>query len=292
MQVIGVVDLLDGRAVHARGGRRERYLPVQAVDEMSIEPGDATALARTYVERLGVSGLYVADLDAIAGRPLQNTCIAALASALSATTGGEPSPYSRPEDRRSLETSPVSGAKAATSAPPLWLDAGASSLERAQQVVALGSAHVVVGLETLHSYQALVEICKALGDRVAFSLDLRDGEPIVATGGITLGEPPQVIAARAGDAGVGAIIVIDLARVGASAGLDLELIARVRTAAPGLMLVAGGGVHGPEDLTRLADEGCDGALVATALLEGRIGAAEIAAARQLNRRFDRRCPGR
>jgi phosphoribosylformimino-5-aminoimidazole carboxamide ribotide isomerase len=255
MQVIGVVDLLDGRAVHARGGRRERYLPVQAVDGASIEPGEATALARTYVERLGVSGLYVADLDAIAGRPLQNACIAALASGLSA------------------------------SAPLLWLDAGVSSLERAQQVVGLGAAHVVVGLETLHSYQALAEICEAFGNRVAFSLDLRNGEPIVAADGIASGEPPHVVAARAAETGVGAIIVIDLARVGASGGLDLELIARVRTAAPGLMLVAGGGVHGPEDLTRLADEGCDGALVATALLEGRIGAAEVAAARQLNRHF-------
>ena len=167
-----------------------------------------------------------------------------------------------------------------------------SSLERAQQVVGLGAAHVVVGLETLHSYQALAQICEALGDRVAFSLDLRDGEPIVAADGIASGEPPHVVAARATDTGIGAIIVIDLARVGASAGLDLDLIARVRTAAPGLMLVAGGGVHGPEDLTRLADEGCDGALVATALLEGRIGAAEVAATRQFNRRFDRQCPGR
>jgi uncharacterized protein related to proFAR isomerase len=46
MQVIGVVDLLDGLALHARGGRRERYLPVQAIDGVSIEPGEATALAR------------------------------------------------------------------------------------------------------------------------------------------------------------------------------------------------------------------------------------------------------
>ncbi|MEP7310037.1 MAG: HisA/HisF-related TIM barrel protein [Acidobacteriota bacterium] len=287
MQVIGVVDLLDGRAVHARGGQRERYLPVQAVDGAPIEPGEATALARMYVERLGVSGLYVADLDAIAGRPLQNACIAALATGLSATTASDPAPHSRPENRKSLEASPLARAKHATSALPLWLDAGVSSLERARQVVGLGAAHLVVGLETLHSYQALAQICGTLGDRVAFSLDLREGEPIVAADGIASGEPPHVVAARAADTGVGAIIVIDLARVGASAGLDLELIARVRTAAPGLMLVAGGGVHGPEDLTRLADEGCDGALVATALLEGRIRAADVAAARQFNRRFDR-----
>ena len=67
--------------------------------------------------------------------------------------------------------------------------------------------------------------------------------------------------------------MIDLARVGTGAGLDLPLIARVRDAAPGLTLLAGGGVRGPEDLARLVDAGCDGALVATALQDGRLGAA-------------------
>jgi len=86
------------------------------------------------------------------------------------------------------------------------------------------------------------------------------------------------VAARARDAGAGAVIVIDLARVGTGRGLDLELIARVREAAPEPILLAGGGVRGLDDLTRLADAGCDGALVATALHDGRIGAAEIAAA--------------
>jgi phosphoribosylformimino-5-aminoimidazole carboxamide ribotide isomerase len=59
--------------------------------------------------------------------------------------------------------------------------------------------------------------------------------------------------------------VIDLARVGTRIGLDVELLARVREAAPGLTLLAGGGVRGAEDLEKLAGAGCDGALVATAL---------------------------
>ena len=81
------------------------------------------------------------------------------------------------------------------------------------------------------------------------------------------------MAARAASAGAGAVIVIDLARVGTGAGLDLALIARVRETTPGLTLVAGGGVRGLDDLARLADSGCDGALVATALHDGRLGAA-------------------
>jgi uncharacterized protein related to proFAR isomerase len=67
MRLIGVLDLLAGRAVHARAGRRTRYAPVQAVAGSSIEAGDALALARAYMERLGLTELYAADLDAILG---------------------------------------------------------------------------------------------------------------------------------------------------------------------------------------------------------------------------------
>ena len=52
------------------------------------------------------------------------------------------------------------------------------------------------------------------------------------------GEPPHVVAARAAGAGVAAVIVIDLARVGTGTGLDLALIGRVREAVPGLTLLS------------------------------------------------------
>jgi phosphoribosylformimino-5-aminoimidazole carboxamide ribotide isomerase len=86
------------------------------------------------------------------------------------------------------------------------------------------------------------------------------------------------MASRAAVAGAGAVIVLDLARVGTGSGLDLALLTRVREAAPGVTLLAGGGVRGSEDLVRLAAAGCDGALVATALHDGGLGRDELAAA--------------
>jgi phosphoribosylformimino-5-aminoimidazole carboxamide ribotide isomerase len=41
-------------------------------------------------------------------------------------------------------------------------------------------------------------------------------------------------------------------------------------------------VRGPEDLRRLADAGCEGALVATALHDGRLDSDDVAAARRWN----------
>jgi HisA/HisF family protein len=250
MRVVGVLDLLAGRAVHARGGKRESYRPVLAVAGSPIEAGDALALATAYLNRLGIAELYAADLDAILGFPPQDALVTGVVAL----------------------------------AAPLWLDAGVSSADQARHSLALGAAHVVVGLETLPSYEALEDVCSAVnGARVAFSLDLRDGRPILAAKNNEPNPdtPAHEIAARAAGAGVGAVVVLDLARVGVAKGLDFELIARVREATRGLTLVAGGGIRGLDDLRRLADAGCDGALVATALYDGSLSPVEIAAARRL-----------
>lgn len=275
MRVIGVVDLLAGRAVHARAGQRDRYAPVQAVAGLTIETGDALALARAYVHRLGLTELYVADLDAILGRlRVQSNAGASHAEAPGSDRTGAKAGRA-PQDT-------LVAAIAALGAP-LWLDAGASSIVRARHALDLGAARVVVGLETLPSYDALDRICASVGgDTVAFSLDLRNGAPIVMPGAIRDVAVP-VIATRAARAGAGAMIVIDLARVGTGAGLDLDVIARVRDAAPNVLLLAGGGVRGIDDLAQLAEAGCDGALVATALHDGRLGAGDVAAAERLAR---------
>jgi phosphoribosylformimino-5-aminoimidazole carboxamide ribotide isomerase len=247
LRVIGVLDLRRGLAVHAVAGDRARYAPVRSVAGRAMEPGSALALARTYIERLGIREPYVADLDAILGGDSQDALVAELAA---------------------LDV-------------PLWLDAGVSSVARARRVLSQGARHVVVGLETLTSWTLLQEMCAATEDKsVAFSLDLRRGAPIIGPDSVLpRGESARRIARRAVDAGVGALIVLDLSRVGTNRGLNLDLISRVRRATPGLTLLAGGGVRGIEDLRLLADAGCDGALVATALHNGRIGGVPAAAPR-------------
>jgi len=261
MIIIGVIDLAEGRAVHARAGLRESYTPVRQVGETAID-GDAIGLARVYIGR-GVDELYVADLNAIVnGGPAHGVV-------------------------RSVASLNV----------PIWLDAGVSSADTAHGALAAGATRVIVGLETLSSFEALDDICRAVGgDRVAFSLDLRNGEPITLAGAAApcKGAPDdpghlsiEDIARRAVDAGVSALTVIDLARVGTGSGPDLEAIARVRAAVREITLIAGGGVRGPGDLARLADEGCDGALVASALHHGRLTASDVAAARDLHRSVSR-----
>jgi phosphoribosylformimino-5-aminoimidazole carboxamide ribotide isomerase len=262
--VIGVLDLLQGQAVHARAGARERYVPVASADS-SFAPGDALALAHQYADRFGLTELYVADLDAIMTASRQSAQV--FQDGLVADLAG-------------LDTT-------------LWLDAGTSSVAGGRRALALGATSVVVGLETLPSFDAVEAICAAIGgERVAFSLDLRRGVPVtmsaLASEQSVPNEPASRLAARAAAAGAGHICVIDLARVGLQEGPDFGSIASVREAAPGLTLVAGGGIRGLEDLRRLAEAGCDGALVGTALHQGRLTAADIVTATGFHRRFQDR----
>ncbi len=139
---------------------------------------------------------------------------------------------------------------------PVWIDAGQRSVE-----VAAGAPTVraVIGLETLRSWHELA------APGAAFSLDLRRGRPLVGD------EPPAALARRAVAAGASAIVLLDLARVGSSTGLDWVTVQEVRTSTMGVELIVGGGVRDSQDVDRLADLGCNGVLVATALHERRLG---------------------
>ncbi len=239
MRVIPVLDLKDGRAVHARGGQRDRYVPVQS--RLVPLRGDALALARAYRQKLGCEECYVADLDAITG-------------------GGEPQwPLIRSIARV--------GARC-------LVDAACASAPRAREILAAGASRVIVGLESLDGFEVLATICAVIGsERVLFSLDLDRGEPMIRIGAQIVGDPLDLVD-RAVRAGVSAVLVLDLARVGAGGGVDLELVRRIRAAYPDLELLAGGGVSSASDLNQSAGAGLDGVLVATALHDGRLGAAD------------------
>lgn len=239
MQIIPVLDLKGGQAVHAVRGERERYIPVQGVLGSGSDP---LALAAAYRDRLGCRACYVADLDAIAGGTGQPDLLSDLA-ALGLT---------------------------------LWVDAGVSSAGQAQALVRLDVTRVIVGSETLRSADQVGELAAALSpDRLVLSVDLHGGV-LRAPPGV---ETPRQLVALAARAGISRIILLDLARVGAAAGPPLDLLAALRPLFPGLAFYAGGGVRHRDDLEALAQAGAAGALVATAFHWGVLTAADVQAYR-------------
>src|SRR5262249_62062346 len=72
MRVLPVMDLLTGQVVRGVAGRRWEYRPIESGIVKSTEP---RAVARAFREYFGLNELYVADLDAIAGRPLDQAAL-------------------------------------------------------------------------------------------------------------------------------------------------------------------------------------------------------------------------
>jgi phosphoribosylformimino-5-aminoimidazole carboxamide ribotide isomerase len=236
MRVVPVIDLKDGTAVHAVRGERERYRPVRSV----LAGGDPVALARAFRSELGLDELYVADLDAIGQGRDNRELLAALAR----------------EAR-------------------VMVDAGVSEPARARALLELGADRVVVGTETLSGPDALDRLLAELPDGgVILSVDLRNGR-LLSPDAQLAGLAALGAVAHLHRAGLRAAILLDLARVGSGAGPDVALIAEIHAAFPDLELLAGGGVRDVEDLHAVRAAGAAGALVATALHSGVIGAREL-----------------
>jgi phosphoribosylformimino-5-aminoimidazole carboxamide ribotide isomerase len=104
-----------------------------------------------------------------------------------------------------------------------------------------------------------------------FSLDLRGGA-LILSGMFSQQQSPIEAARSVIRPTVNRLIVLDLARVGEGGGVGTEALCRqLRSEYPTLELIAGGGVRGQADLDALASAGCNAALVASALHDGRIG---------------------
>jgi phosphoribosylformimino-5-aminoimidazole carboxamide ribotide isomerase len=248
MQLIPVLDVARGVAVHARGGDRARYRPVVSVLTPRVA-GDPVALVQAYRDFPGVRECYVADLDAIQGGPIQHGLLRALASA-AAPCG-------------------------------LLMDAGISDASVASDLLAAGAGRLVVGLETLRRFDDLAAVLAAAGrERVVFSLDLRHGSVVTDRANLeadAAGVTAMTLVDRAVSVGVRTLLLLDVGRVGTGSGVDLRLLEAVRRRFPAEELLAGGGVGSAPDLVRMRDAGCDGALVATVLHRGRVGPADVRA---------------
>ena len=269
MRIIGVIDLKDGQAVHARGGRRDEYAAVSAAAGTVVN-GDAAKLAGVYLDTFGLTDIYVADLDAIG------------------SAGGRgPDPPSRGFGEVRATTTPNDDVVRSICklGGNVMVDGGVASLEEAHRVAAAGAHDVIVGLETLPSFDILRNICRHYP--VTFSLDLRNGVPM--NGAERLGAPPEDLAREAEAAGAKAIIVLDVVRVGGTAGPDTEMLTRIRRGVTAAALLAGGGVRGLDDLKLLAGIGCDGSLVASALHDGRLTAEDLRTAGNLRSNHQTLC---
>lgn len=234
MKIIPVLDLKEGQVVRGIAGRRHEYRPIVS---RLVESSEPLAVARAFRERLGFHELYIADLDALAGKAPACATFAALTAA---------------------------GCK-------LWVDAGLSVAADAQRLFDAGIATVVAGLETVAGPQTLAELCALhTAQRILFSLDLKGGTPLRPAAAWQAVDAFGIAGAAIAQ-GVRRLLVLDLARVGVNSGPGTEALCRQLSAAfPAIELAAGGGVRDARDLETLRAAGVQAALVASALHDGRL----------------------
>jgi phosphoribosylformimino-5-aminoimidazole carboxamide ribotide isomerase len=240
MRLIPVLDLLDGLAVHAIKGERAHYKPVKSV---LCDASDPVTLARAFRDRLGLSDIYIADLNAIrnSAAPHHREVIAALS-----------------HERFGIV-----------------LDAGIADAATATAWLETGVRKVVIGSETLCAWDALSEIASVIEPgRRLFSLDLNAGRILSKHAALAAMSPVEALQ-QLQFAGWQETILLDLKRVGSGEGVDCALLRSVRSACPELRLLVGGGINNSGELEELRDLGITGALLATAFHTGTITAQHI-----------------
>ena len=144
-----------------------------------------------------------------------------------------------------------------------WVDAGLPATGAAEWLQNHEGA-LVLGSESQASVEEVMALLADNGNRVILSLDSK--------GDVFLG--PQELLSQT-QLWPRRVILMTLARVGAGDGPDYDRLSEIMSRADDRQIIAAGGVRGIEDLIRLADMGVAGVLLASTLLDGRMGEAEI-----------------
>ena len=147
----------------------------------------------------------------------------------------------------------------------IQMSGGIASLAVGARYLEAGASRIVLGSSALADEEAAIALLRRLGREALVGIEVQDGkirsrgrEPVELDLMTTLGW----LAALQ----VAGFLVTAVARVGAKAGPDVELIRRI--ARRGLPTLAAGGIRSLEDLQALRDVGAVGAVVGRAALEG------------------------
>jgi phosphoribosylformimino-5-aminoimidazole carboxamide ribotide isomerase len=223
VRCIFVMDILNGRVVHAVRGERSGYRPIDQSSSI-VTTSDPLGV----LDEVSPREIYVADLDRL-------------------TDSGD-----------NLETIEKISREVST-----WADIG---IENAGDMDCLSEGIVpVLGTETV----SLATLERAASERgVVASIDMKARRVLARDRELAALSPLKVIE-RLNSLQLKAVILLELDRVGTSSGLDRDFLQEAASLSRHPPIL-GGGVKGLDDLQALEEMGFDGALVATAVHNGRI----------------------
>lgn len=241
MDVIPAVDLLGGEAVRLVQG------------DFDVRAGtnpDPAASVRDWV-RSGARWLHFVDLDGARTGTSRN-----LSAAIDL----------------------ANEARAVDPTVQVELGGGLRDRHRVAEVLSAGVDIAIVGTSVVGRPMLMEELADHWPGRIAASIDVRDGAIAVDGWTRSVDGDPAVLADALVRRGAATVVVTDVRRDGTGKGPNLELIGRIRDAAPEVRVLAAGGISTAAQLADLARLGVDGAIVGLALLDGSLRLVDAIAA--------------
>lgn len=237
MKIIPVLDILNGKVVHAQGGKRSQYQPLKNSLFRSSYPLNVV----DKFEKMGFKELYLADLDSIINKHTNFNLLEQI------------------RDNSEIE---------------LLVDAGVTRKDLVSRLIKKNVKKVIIGTETLTSINFLRDIIDFFGNhRIIVSLDLI-GDRILNNFNLKEQHKPISFLHSLEDFGISEIIILDLTRVGSEKGVNNRLLKKILEEID-LDIIIGGGIRDVSDLIELRQFGVCGVLIGTALYSNRINVSDL-----------------
>jgi phosphoribosylformimino-5-aminoimidazole carboxamide ribotide isomerase len=219
------------------------------MDAETVYSDDPVAMAQSWVDQ-GAAWLHVVDLDgAVEGEPRNLSVIERLVHTVSV---------------------------------PVQVGGGIRSIDRIERYVELGVARVIIGTLAVEQPTLAADICHRFPQRIAVSLDARDGK-VALKGWQESAALDYLSVARQIDAWQPAVMVFTaIQRDGTLEGPDLPRLKEVLAAVSLPVIVAGGvgQLDHLQSLLPLAAAGLSGVIIGKALYDGSIAFHEALAITQ------------
>ncbi len=165
---------------------------------------------------------------------------------------------------------------------PVEAGGGIRTFEDIRHYIENGVARVILGTAAVNDEELLKKALERYGERIAVGMDCRDG--YVSTAGWLRDSSLTYLdfAGKMEKLGVRTLIFTDISRDGTLSGPNFEMLNRLKLHC-GCDIIASGGIHSLEDISRLAEMDLYGTIIGKALYSGDIdlGAAIETARRRI-----------
>lgn len=237
MQIIPVLDIKgypSPIAVQGYRGERNKYGPLKSV---LCDSNDPVLLATNLEHKLGISTIYIADLDGIQHQTRNWTLIKNI------------------QAKTNLS---------------LYLDTGIQTKKDLYQIIDWGIDFPIIATETMLDHQEILDGIQGLkqGNKIVISIDLWEGK-VLSKDPVIAGLPFKSLLSTFDYNQVAGFIILELTQIGTQTGVTLTPVKKALKYTS-KRIITGGGIKNLTGLLELKALGVHGALVGTILHNGKI----------------------